>query len=92
MTWAATLAWQAGQAIIAAVADRMPETERGVFAEKLLDIIRRRNGVKARDIQQAIKGRLRSAEIKDIVRQFIEAGEVECSLDGMYRAVVPPTQ
>jgi hypothetical protein len=88
MTWAANLVRMAGDTIIAAVADRMPvETERGLITEKLLDIIRRRGGVKPRDIQQCIRGRLRSAEIKDIVRQLMEAGLVEMTVDGRYQAV-----
>jgi hypothetical protein len=88
MTWATELAWMTGKAITAAVVDQMPvETERGLITEKLLDIIRRRGDVKPRDIQQCIRGRLRSAEIKDIVRQLIEAGLVEVTADGRYQAV-----
>ena len=79
MTWAAELAWKAGQAMADAVVDQVPQTDRGEFADKLLAIIRRRGTVKVRDIQMCIRGRLRSAEIKDIVRQLIEAGEVECT-------------
>jgi hypothetical protein len=33
-----------------------------------------------------IRGRLRSAEIKDILRQLIEAGAVKFTPDGKYRA------
>jgi hypothetical protein len=87
MQWAASLAWVAGQAMAGAVIDIVPQNERGAFVDKLLEIIRRRGTVRARDIQQAIKGRLRSSEIKDIVRQLIEAGEVECLPDGSCRAV-----
>jgi hypothetical protein len=86
MEWAAGVAWTAGQAMADAIVDQMPDTERGVFADKLLEIIRRRGEVKVRDIQMAIRGRLRSAEIKDILRQLIEAGAVEFTADGKYRA------
>jgi hypothetical protein len=87
MTWAAELAWQAGQAMTDAVVDQVPDSDRGVYLDKLLGIIRRRGTVKVRDIQQYIRGRLRSADIKDILRQLIEAGDVECTPDGQYRAV-----
>jgi Bifunctional DNA primase/polymerase, N-terminal/Protein of unknown function (DUF3987) len=87
MTWGAELAWKAGQALADAVVDQVPDTERGVYLDKLLGIIRRRRMVKVRDIQQYIRGRLRSAEIKDILRQLIEAGDIECTPDGQYRAV-----
>jgi hypothetical protein len=75
------------QAIAKAVVDQVPDTERGVFFDKLLAIIQHRGEVKVRDIQMAIRGRLRSTEIKDIIRQLIDAGVVEFSSDGKYRAV-----
>ena len=70
-----------------AVVEQMPQTDRGEFADKLLAIIRRRGSVKVRDIQRAMNARLRSAEIKDIVRQLIEAGLVTYDANGDYRAV-----
>jgi hypothetical protein len=88
ITWAAELVRIAGDMTLDAVIDRMPiETERGQFAEKLLEIVRRRKIVKPRDIQQAIKGKLRSAEIKDILSQLVEAGLVAKMADGSYQAV-----
>jgi hypothetical protein len=86
MEWAAGVAWIAGQAMADAIVDQMPDTERGIFADKLLEIIRRREEVTVRDIQMTIRGRLRSAEIKDILRQLIEAGAVKFTPDGKYRA------
>ena len=86
MTWAAELAWKAGQTMADAIVDQVPQTDRGEFVDKLLEIIRRRGPIKPRDIQIYIRGRLKSAEIKDIVRQMIEAGEVECTPDGAYKA------
>jgi hypothetical protein len=87
MEWGAGLAWTAAQVTADAIIEQVPETERGAFADKLLEIIRRRGEVKVRDIQMTIRGRLRSAEIKDIIRQLIEAGEVEFTADGHYRAI-----
>ena len=42
MTWAAELAWKAGQAMADAVVDQVPDSDRGVSCDKLLGIIRRR--------------------------------------------------
>ena len=87
MTWGAELAWKAGQAMADAVVDQVPDSERGIYLDKLLAIIRRRRTVKVRDIQMYMRGRLRSAEIKDILQQLVEAGEVERIPDGQFRAV-----
>jgi hypothetical protein len=87
MTWAATLATTTGEAITASIIDQLPDNERSLYADKLLAIIRRRGSVKVRDIQQHIRSRLRSAEIKDIVCQLIEAGEVEYTSNNEYRPV-----
>jgi hypothetical protein len=85
MTWAAGLAWVAGQTTADAAIYQMPDTDRGAFADKLLGLIRRRGSVKVRDIQMHVRGRVGSREIKDIIRQLIEAGEVEFTEDGQYR-------
>ena len=64
----------------------LPDNERSAFTNKILALIRRRGLMKPRDIQGYIRGRLKSAEIKDIVSQLVEAGEVEWTADG-YRPV-----
>jgi hypothetical protein len=85
--WGSSLAWATAQATADAIVAQVPDTERGMFAERLLEIIRRRGSVTARDIQMCMRGRLRSAEIKDIINQLVEGGEVERSADGQWRAV-----
>lgn len=86
MNWAGELAWKAGQAMMDAVVDQVPQTDRGEFADKLLAIIRRRRTVKTRDIQRAMHARVRSAEIKDILHQLVEAGLIKRIAEGEYRA------
>ena len=71
------MAWTAGQALAEAAQDFLPQNERGEMTEKILAYVRRRNPVKPRDIQQFLKGRLRSKDIKDILSQLVEAGEVK---------------
>jgi hypothetical protein len=84
--WGVGMAWTAGQALAEAAQDFLPQNERSEMADKILSYVRRRpTSVKPRDIQQFIRGRLRSREIKDILAQLVEAGEVEWSGDG-YRS------
>ena len=84
--WGVGVAWTAGQALAAAAQDFLPQNERSEMAEKILSYVRRRHtSVKPRDIQQFIRGRIRSRDIKDILAQLVEAGEVEWSDDG-YRS------
>jgi hypothetical protein len=41
--------------------------------------------MKVRDVQAYIRGRLRTSEIKDILAQHVEAGEIKWTAEG-YRA------
>ena len=75
--WGVGVAWTAGRALAAAAQDFLPQNERGEMTEKILAYVRRKHPVKPRDIQQFLKGRLRSKDIKDILSQLVEAGEVE---------------
>jgi hypothetical protein len=85
MEWAVAIAWTTGQALAEAAMQSAPETERGVFSDKIVGLIRRRCGMKVRDIQMYIRGRLRSSEIKDMLAQRVEAGEIVWTSDG-YKA------
>jgi hypothetical protein len=75
--WGVGVAWTAGQALATAAQDFLPQNERGEMTEKILAYVRRKHPVKPRDIQQFLKGRLRSKDVKDILSQLVEAGEVE---------------
>ena len=85
MEWGAGLAWTATQALANAAQDFLPQNERGEITEKILGYVQRRHPVKPRDIQQFLSGRLRSREIKDILKQLDEAGEIEWDAQGWYR-------
>jgi hypothetical protein len=86
MEWGAGVAWTAGRALAMAAVEFVPQSERGVYGDKILGLIRRRGTMKVRDIQMFIRGSLRSAEIKDLLAQLVEAGAIEWTADG-YRAV-----
>jgi len=86
MEWGAGIAWTAGQALATAAMEYLPENERGTYVDKIAGLIERRRSVmKVRDIQQYVRGRLRSGEIKDILAQLVEAGVIERAEDG-YRS------
>jgi hypothetical protein len=92
MEWGVGIAWTAGQDLAAKAIDYLPDNDRSEMAGKIMALIRRRatddapRPTKPRDIQMFIRGRLKSAEIKDIIGQLVEAGEVEWTTDG-YRPV-----
>jgi hypothetical protein len=83
--WAISVAWTAGLALANAAMDYMPESERRTWGDKIFKLIERRGTMKVRDIQMHIRSALRSAEIKDMLAQMVEAGFIEWTADG-YRA------
>jgi Bifunctional DNA primase/polymerase, N-terminal/Protein of unknown function (DUF3987) len=86
MEWGTGIAWLATSSLATMAQDHLPENERSELATKLLGLIQRRGLMKLRDIQQWLKGRLRSQEIKDILGQLVEAGEIERTDQG-YRPI-----
>jgi hypothetical protein len=85
--WGIGVAWTAGVALANTAMDYMPENERRTWGDKIRELIERRGPLKVRDIQQHIRGALRSAEIKDLLAQFVEAGFIKWTADG-YRRIV----
>ena len=84
--WAINVAWTAGLALANTAMDYTPETERRTWSNKIFVLIERHGTLKVRDIQMFIRGALRSAEIKDLLAQSVEAGFIEWTADG-YRVV-----
>ncbi len=82
MEWGAGIAWTAGKALATAAQDFLPQNERGELTDKIARLIRRRGLLKVRDIQQYLRGRTRSPEIKDILGQLVEADEIEWTGQG----------
>jgi hypothetical protein len=80
--WAIGVAWTAGLSLANAAMNYMPENERRTWSDKILALIEQRGALKVRDIQMYIRGALRSAEIKDMLAQFVEAGFIEWTADG----------
>jgi hypothetical protein len=86
MEWGVGIAWKAANSLATMAQDYMPQNERGGWAEKIAGLIHRRGVMKPRDIQQHIRSRLHSKELKDILGQLVEAGEIEWTNQG-YRPV-----
>jgi hypothetical protein len=74
--WGAGIAWTTMHATAVRMLDFLPHNERSQMTAKIAGYIRRHGPVKIRNIQQLLKGRLRSQEIKDILAQLVEAGEI----------------
>src|SRR5262249_62022789 len=89
MEWGSAIAGTAGQALPETAMQFIPENERGIYSDKIVSLVRRRGPVKVRDIQGYIRGRLRSSEIKDILAQQVEAGEIKWTVEG-YRTTKEP--
>lgn len=82
MEWGAGISWTCGLALANAAMDYVPGNERRDWGDKILSLIKRRGTAKVPDIQMHIHGALRSAEIKDLLNQFVEAGLIEWTADG----------
>jgi hypothetical protein len=82
MEWGVGLARAAGTSLADMAQDFLPRNHRSDMAAKIASYIHRKGPVKPRNIQQFLKGRLRSPEIKDLVGQLVEAGEVEWNGQG----------
>jgi hypothetical protein len=83
LEWGAAIAEGACQYMADAMQDHMPQTARGDIAEKILGYIRRKGPVTPRRIQQQmVRAKIRSQEIQDILKQLVEAGEIEKTTSG----------
>jgi hypothetical protein len=82
MEWGAGVAWAATSSLATMALDHLPANERSEMTAKIAGV----GPMKPRDIQQFLKGRLNSREIKDILGQLVEAGNIE-NTDQGYRPV-----
>jgi hypothetical protein len=77
MEWGVGIARKAARGLADAAQDHLPENERSEMTAKLLSLIQRRGVMKQRNIQQWIRCRLKSRDLRDILEQLVEAGEIE---------------
>jgi hypothetical protein len=90
--WGAGIAWTSGQALTAANQEFVPKTDRSNSFERIVAFIRNKagtpkfvSGVKPADIQRHLKGAIKTPEIRDILQQAIDAGEIEKVPNDYYR-------
>jgi hypothetical protein len=76
MEWGAGIARTAALELAGLAQDFLPRNERGDITAKIASYVQRKHPVKPRNIQQFLNGRLRTPEIKDILAQLVEAGEI----------------
>jgi hypothetical protein len=90
ITWGADLA----SILIRKMANQsrgcLPQTPRGQFVESLVNYIISRGSVTRKELQQHIKGKHRTGEIADMLKQSIEAGDIIAIPNG-YAAPPKPT-
>src|SRR5262249_14950711 len=82
MTWGADVACVALIDMMSRAQSWLPQTPRGEFADKLIRIIQQAGSMTRRQLQHHIRGRYRTQEIDDILRQAIEAGLIKRTPNG----------
>jgi hypothetical protein len=86
MAWGADLASILITRMMEQSQDSLPETPRGLVADKLVDIIARKGPMTIRDIQQYVRSRHRSPEIREFLDQSVVAGRIVKLPNGSYAA------
>jgi hypothetical protein len=74
MEWGAGVAGVAITGMMQRAQDCLAPTARSEFAEKLIRIIQQRGTITRRNLQRHIRGRYRTQEVDDMLKQAIEAG------------------
>jgi len=82
MTWGADVACLALIDMMNRSVNYLPQTLRGEFADKLIQIIRQSGSITRRQLQQRIRSRYRTQEISDMLNQAVEAGLIKRTLTG----------
>jgi hypothetical protein len=82
MTWGADLASALVTNAMKQSQACLPQTPRGQFVEKLVSYIASESEVTRKKLQQHIKGRYRTTEVADMLKQSIEAGDIIATPNG----------
>lgn len=77
MIWGAAVALASAQTMIEGAQDRIAESERQRWANRVLDVIKRHKTATMRDIKRSVKQNVRPNDLKDILADLSEAGRVE---------------
>lgn len=77
MIWGAAVALASAQSMIEGARDRIAESERQRWANRVLDVIKRHKTATMRDIKRSVKQNIRPNDLKEILADLSEAGRVE---------------
>jgi hypothetical protein len=91
ITWGADLVEALVRKMMVQSQGCLPQTTRGQFVESLVNYIVSQGPVTRRELQQRIKGKHRTGEIADMLKQSIEAGDIIATPNG-YAAPPKPTK
>ena len=79
--WGTGIAWTAGQQLCLGAQGVTPVTERGKWVERLISYVRARNltgdPATVRTFQQHIRCRLKAADVREMVTQLIQIGQLQ---------------
>lgn len=77
MAWGKNIALISAQAMIEGARDNMAENDRQRWSNQMVNVVKRMGTATPRDLQQALKGKVKGAEFKDIIANLVEAGRIE---------------
>lgn len=80
--WASELSMKSSVDMSVESRNYIHENDRQRWFNTIYGVIKKRRSVSIREIQQHLRGALKSGDIKDIMASLIESGEVECRQEG----------
>jgi uncharacterized protein DUF3987/bifunctional DNA primase/polymerase-like protein len=96
MRWGAGIAWIAGQQLCLGAQSVTPVTERGKWVERLISYVRARNLVgkpaTIRTFQQHIRCKLKATDVREMIAQLTQIGQLQQQSDGTLTVVANPSE
>jgi len=94
--WGAGIAWTAGQQLCFGAQSVTPVTERGKWIDRLISYIRARNllgkPATVRTFQQHIRCGLKAKDVREIIADLVQTGQLQQQLDGTLITVAKPNE
>jgi hypothetical protein len=92
--WGAGIAWTTGQQLCFGAQSVTPVTERNKWVDRLINYVRARSmlgkSATVRTFQQHIRCGLRAKEIREIIAELVQTGQLQQQPDGTLIAIVQP--
>jgi hypothetical protein len=94
--WGAGIAWTAGQQLCFGAENVVPENERGKWIDRLIGHIHTRalagKAATVRTFQQHIRCRLKARDVREIIAELAQSGQLQQRPDGTLATVARPTE